>query len=128
VHQIREQFEILEGISQMSTLIAYIDIDRHDTKKYRVYLACNLSFVQKISKIFLHEDIYDEETLIDMVLETTNLIVGSAKVIAETSQDAYTINTPHFEKIGVFDLQYDQSKIIRINENEFTIAIRELNG
>lgn len=71
--------------------------------------------MQRISKVFLEEDNSDEETLIDMALETTNLIVGSAKVIAEEAdENPYTINTPHFEKIDNFNFEYDEAKVIKI--------------
>ena len=85
------------------------------------------NFIQRISKLFLEEDDSDEETLIDMLLETTNLIVGSAKVIAEESnENTYTINTPHFLKIDNFDFEYDEAKIIKVKNDEMIIAIKEL--
>lgn len=128
LHQIRLPYKIKNGITKKRTLIAYIDIDTHDYKKYRVYLASEHSLVQKVSQLFLEEDESDEETLIDMLLETTNLIVGSAKVIAE-EEDAhvYTINTPHFEKIDRFDFAYDDAKTIKVGSGEMMIAIKELD-
>ncbi len=129
IHQIRIQHKIEERTSQKRTLIAYIDIDTVDNKTHRVYIASDENFMQRISKLFLEENESDEETLIDMTLETANLIIGSAKVLAEEANaDAYTINTPHFEKIGVFDFEYDQAKTIQIEDDELTIAIKELNG
>ncbi|MDQ7066611.1 MAG: hypothetical protein Q9M40_00595 [Sulfurimonas sp.] len=69
--------------------------------------------MQKVSKLFLEEEKSDEETLIDMTLETANLIIGSAKVIAEEiNENPYTIHTPHFIKIGMFDLEYDTAHTI----------------
>lgn len=128
VHQIRLPHEVNEGITQKRTLIAYIDIDTLDCRKYRVYIAPEHSFIQQVSKLFLEEDESDEETLIDMLLETTNLIVGSAKVLAEAEKEnSYTINTPYFEKIDCFDFLYDDAKTIKIENNEITIAIKELN-
>lgn len=83
--------------------------------------------MQRVSYLFLEEE-SDEETLIDMTLETANLIIGSAKVIAEElDENPYTINTPHFIKIGKFDLEYDSAKTITVNEDEVTIAIKELH-
>ena len=127
IHQIRVPHEVSDGINKKRTLIAYIDIDAQDGKQHRVYLASETSFVQRISKLFLEEDESDEETLIDMALETTNLIVGSAKVIAEeANQNPYTISTPHFEKIDKFDFEYDEAKIIKVENDEMIIAIKEL--
>lgn len=129
VHQIRLPHEINDGATQTRTLIAYIDIDTLDNKKFRVYIASEQGFIQKVSKLFLEEDESDEETLIDMLLETANLIVGSAKVIAEEEdKNPYTINTPFFEKIDTFDIAYDDAKTIKVDNDKMTIAIKELNG
>jgi hypothetical protein len=129
IHQIRKPYEIIDTISKKEAIITYIDIDTNNNKKYRVYIASDKNFMQRISKLFLEEDKSSEETLIDMTLETANLIVGSAKVIAEeTNQNPYTINTPHFEKIGIFDFDYNQAKTIKIENDELTIAIKELNA
>ena len=128
IHQIREEFTVCEGVAKKRTLIAYIDIDTADSKQYRVYIASDENFTQKVCKLFLEEDESDEETMIDMTLETANLIIGSAKVIAEEeNKSTYTINTPYFEKIGEFDLEYEQVKTININGDELTIAIKEIN-
>jgi len=129
IHQIRVPHEIKDGISDKRTLIAYIDIDTQEDTKYRVYIASDENFMQRVSKLFLEEDESDEETLIDMTLETANLIVGSAKVIAEEeNKNPYTINTPHFEKIGVFDYEFDQARVITVEDDELIIAIKELHG
>lgn len=128
VHQIREPFEIHDNIIKTRTLIAYIDIETLQEIKHRVYIASNREFIQKVSKLFLEEDESDEETLVDMLLETLNLIVGSAKVIAEeVNNDMYTMSTPHFEKDNIFDLKYDKAKIIKIEDSEMLIAIKELS-
>ena len=128
IHQIREPYSVDDTISKKRTLIAYIDIDVQDGTKHRVYIASDEAFMQRVSYLFLEEDESDEETLIDMTLETANLIVGSAKVIAEElDENPYTINTPHFIKIGEFDLEYDMAKTISVNDDEITIAIKELH-
>ena len=63
-----------------------------------------------------------------MTLETANLIIGSAKVIAEeTAENPYTIGTPHFIKLGIFDLEHDSAHTITIDKDEITIAIKELH-
>lgn len=127
IHQIRLPHEVSNNIPQMRTLIAYIDIEAIGGSKYRVYVAATLGFAQRISTLLLEEDESDEETLIDMVLETTNLIVGSAKVLAQKSDKyAYTMSTPYFEKIDNFDFQYDQAKTLKIEDDEIIIAIKEL--
>ncbi len=128
IHQIREEHTIKDGVSKKRTIITHIDIDTKDGKKHRVYIASDKAFIQRISLLFLEEEESDEETLIDMTLETANLIVGSAKVIAEEkSKNPYTINTPYFLKIEEFDFDFDQAKTIVVGNNELTIAIKELN-
>ncbi len=127
IHQIRLPYRIIKSIPKKRTLIAYIDIDTHDNKKYRVYIASEYGFIQKVAKLFLEEDESDEETLIDMLLETTNLIVGSAKVIAQESENSYTLGTPHFEKIDVFNFAYNDARAVKVQGDKMIIAIKELN-
>jgi hypothetical protein len=130
IHQIREPYELNSGTTHNKrTFIAYIDIDTQDNKKYRVYIASDEPFMQRVSKLFLEEDKSDEETLKDMTLETANLIIGNAKVIAqEADKNTYTIGTPKFEKIGTFDFDFNDSKTIKIDDDELTIAIKELDA
>lgn len=129
IHQIRESHTVEDGLTQKRTLIAYIDIDAQDKKRYRVYIASEQGFMQRISKIFLEEDESDEKTLVDMTLETANLIIGSAKVIAEeTDENTYTIGTPHFEKFALFDYEYDEARTFKVQTDGISIAIKELNG
>ena len=129
IHQIREPHELKDGSTDKRTLIAYIDIDTQDNKKHRVYIASDKEFMQRVSKLFLEEDESDEETLKDMTLETANLIIGSAKVIAEEiSNNPYTIGTPKFEKIGEFNFDVDDSKTIKIGDDELTVAIKEIDA
>jgi len=127
-HQIREPFTVSDGLTKKRTLIAYIDIDAQDKKKYRVYIASDQAFMQRISKIFLEEDESDEETLVDMTLETANLIIGSAKVLAEEeSENSYIIGTPSFEKFDTFDFDFDDAKTLQVQNDFISIAIKELN-
>ena len=127
IHQIRVPHEVHDNITEMRTVIAYIDIETLSGVKYRIYVGASPSFAQRISMLLLEEDESDEETLIDMILETTNLIVGSAKVLAQENDEyAYTMSTPHFEKIDNFDFQYDQAKILKVENDEMIIAIKEL--
>ena len=128
IHQIRESHSLSDNISKTRTLIAYIDINTGTGSKHRVYVAADALFMQKVSKLFLEEDESDEETLVDMALETTNLIVGSAKVIAEEStKNTYTIGTPFFEKHDIFDFHYDEAKLLKVEDGILIIAIKELH-
>lgn len=129
IHQIRQPHHIEDGLTQKRTFIAYIDIQTQENKTYRAYIASEQGFMQRVSMIFLQEEESDEETLIDMTLETANLIVGSAKVIAQDSnKDSYTIGTPKFEKFDFFDFEYDEAKTFKVENDKISIAIKELHG
>jgi len=108
-------------------LISSIDTNNLSGVRNRIYLAMDKNLVQKISTIFLEEEESDDETLQDMLLETTNLIVGSAKVIAQDDNSiAFDIGTPFFIKNNFFDIEYDNAKNIKIEDNNMVIAIKEL--
>ena len=129
IHQIRVEHKLDDNISDVRTLIAYIDIEMlSDKKNHRVYLGATQGFAQRISTLFLEEEESDEETLVDMMLETANLIVGSAKVIAEEEdKNPFVIKTPHFEKIDSFDFDFDEAKVVKLEDDEMIIAVKELN-
>ena len=62
-----------------------------------------------------------------MVLELTNLIIGSAKVLAEDEgKNPFNISTPNFEKIDIFDFEYEDSKVIKVDKDEIIVAIKEI--
>lgn len=125
LHQIRLPYHFIPSSNGMRTLFAYIDIEAEDGTAHRAYVGCDTSMIQLIAEIFLGEETSDEQTLIDMLLETTNMIVGSAKVLAS---DAYNtsmkIATPFFssdESIETEDIRY-----IRIENAQMMIAIKRL--
>ncbi len=128
IHQIRIHPKINDVTPKKRTLIAYIDINAHAGQQYRVYMAVGRGFVQRVARLFLEEDTSDGETLKDMTLEITNLVVGSAKVIAEEKNiNPFMISTPHFLKSDVFDFPCDDAKTLKIKNNTMFIAIKELN-
>jgi hypothetical protein len=128
-HQIQESCKSEASNIQKRTFIAYIDIESAQSSRYRIYLAANKAFMQKVAKLFLEEDESDDETLQDMTLETANLIIGSAKVIAqEKDNENFIIETPHFVKIGLFDFDVDALKKLKTADAELVLAIKELNA
>ncbi|WP_457744463.1 chemotaxis protein CheX [Sulfurimonas sp.] len=127
IHQLAMECNSIDINIQKRTFIAYIDISLKDNSKYRAYIAANESFIQSVATLFLEEEKSDKDTLQDMALETANLIVGSAKVIAEDSAQPYEIGTPNFYTIDVFDLAYDEIKVLSSGNNELILAIKELD-
>jgi len=126
-HQIRLPYQLIPAISEKRTLLAYIDIETHGGETHRAYIGCDPLLIQTIAEIFLGEDESDEETLIDMLLETTNMIVGSAKVLAaESYETSMNIATPFFLKENVSAVDADAVQSISINDGEMTIALKRL--
>lgn len=109
------------------TLIAYLDIETQNGDKHRAYIGCDNVLIQHIAEIYLGEENSDEETLTDMLLETTNMIIGSAKVITEESNNnVFTISTPHFLKEDYFTMPSDGIHTIQIANGEMIIALKAL--
>ncbi|SFV75013.1 hypothetical protein MNB_SM-3-910 [hydrothermal vent metagenome] len=106
-------------------IITYITINQND-KKYKISIAYNFDIAQHIAKLFLEEDTSDKETLIDMSLESTNLIVGSAKVLAENSGEHFLIDTPNFVAIQHIK-QVPLSKTLQKDNYKIFIAIEKID-
>lgn len=127
IHQIILPYSRISNNEKKRTLIAYLDIETPDGDKHRAYLACDKILIQYIAEIFLGEENSDEETLTDMLLETTNMIIGSAKVISEESHDhPFSISTPHFFKEDYFTMPCDGTHTIQVANGEMMIAIKAL--
>ncbi len=127
IHQIRLPHTIDTSSEKKRTLIAYLDIETQNGDKHRAYLGCDILLIQHIAEMFLGEDNSDEETLMDMLLETTNMIIGSAKVLAEASNtNPFSISTPHFLKEDYFAMPSDGKHTIQIADGEMIIAIKAL--
>ncbi len=125
-HQMATSCLRKEHQEKVRTVIAYIDVNSSNDSKHRVYIALQEPLLQQITELFLGEDSSDEQTLIEMLLETSNMIIGSAKVLAEGSHGEFSIETPFSEGIKVFDSKYDEIQTFEINNNLFTVAIKEL--
>lgn len=127
IHQIRSPHEIVPLLPKKRTLIAYLDIETTSSEKHRVYFGCDSVLIQHIAEIFLGEENSDKETLTDMLLETTNMIIGSAKVIAEESDlHPFTISTPHFLTEDYFAMPCDGIHFIQVANGKMMIAIKAL--
>lgn len=125
-HQIRLPFTVSEDIPETRTLIAYIDTKHNNRSVHRVYIACDEKMTQMIAEIFLGEEESDEQTLVDMALETANMIIGSAKVLSpEIDGPYFSIATPYFEKKDIFDIECDKTMLIETNGNKMIIGIKE---
>jgi hypothetical protein len=127
LHQLRLPYQRIAEIPQKRTLLAYIDIEADDGTLHRAYIGCDDILIQTISETFLGEEDSDEQTLIDMLLETTNMIVGSAKVLAkELHEISLTIATP-FLASGNSDMTVpDDVQWIKVDHGDMMIALKRL--
>jgi len=126
LHQLRLPYERITDFPQKRTLLAYIDVESHDKSLHRVYIGCDETLIQTIAETFLGEDESDDQTLIDMLLETTNMIVGSAKVLAEESyQTSMSIMTP-FLSDDVGNTNLDEIQHLSVDSGAMTIAVKRL--
>jgi hypothetical protein len=128
LHQIRLPYDLISPNEKKRTLLAYIDIEITNGELHRAYIGCDEVLIQTITEIFLGEDKSDEQTLIDMLLETTNMIVGSAKVLAcEVYETTITIATPFilsYEEIE--KLHLDNVQCISVTGGEMTVGLQRL--
>ena len=125
-HQMGTTCKTVANDEKMRTVIAYIDINSSNDSKHRIYIAMQEALLQQITELFLGEDVSDKQTLIEMSLETSNMIVGSAKVLAEGTGSDFTIETPFSEGIKSFEVPYDEKQTFEINNTTFIIAVKEL--
>lgn len=129
LHQIRLPYQSIPTLSNMRTLLAYIDIESEDGTVHRAFIGCDMPMIQTITEIFLGEEESDEQTLIDMLLETTNMIVGSAKVLATEFYDTtMTIATPFFFGEESIDTDPENIRIIGVENGTMMIAIQRLES
>lgn len=127
IHQIGLPHTVGTYNDKKRTLLAYLDIETSDGDKHRTYFGCDDVLIQHIAEIFLGEEDSDKETLTDMLLETTNMIIGSAKVLAEASDaHPFKISTPHLVKEEDLVTQYDGGHVIDVANGEMMIAIKAL--
>lgn len=127
IHQIRLPHTVQSSLPKTRTLIAYLDVESADGSLHRAFIGCDTTLIQQIAELFLGEDMSDEDTLKDMLLETTNMIIGSAKVLASESEElSFTISTPHILDNGEFSMPLDAYCTIAVAEGEMGIAIKAL--
>ncbi|RUM64980.1 MAG: chemotaxis protein CheX [Sulfurimonas sp.] len=125
-HQVGTSCTLSELPTQDRTILAYIDIRSTSQCRYRIYIAMDEPLLRQITELFLGEETPDEQTLQEMLLETTNMIVGSAKVLAEGSGSAFNIETPFLQEGQFSAIAYDEKCTLAIENNLMTIALKEL--
>jgi len=115
-----------DSLTQLRTVIASIDVKMDDGDIKTIYLGFNEALIKEIVSIYLMEDDADDETMKDMALESTNMIVGSAKVLAEEAEkEHFMITTPEFKAIEEFaTCDCSEYSIIQTEKDSLVIGIQ----
>jgi hypothetical protein len=127
---LRDQIQLVpekaDELSQLRTVIAFIDVKMDDGAVKTVYLGFNEALLKEIVSVYLFEDEADEQTIIDMALESTNMIVGSAKVLAEQAEkEHFMITTPEFKAIEEFqNCQCSEFSVLNTAKEGLIIGIK----
>jgi len=125
-NQIELKTEKTDTLSQVRTVIASIDVKMDDGEIKSVYLGFNEALIKEIVSVYLMEDDADDQTMMDMALESTNMIVGSAKVLAEAAQkEHFMITTPKFKAIEEFgNCQCSELSVLKTTKEDLVIGIK----
>ncbi len=125
-NQIELKTEKSDTLSQVRTVIASIDVKMDDGETKSVYLGFNEALIKEIVSIYLMEDDADDQTMTDMALESTNMIVGSAKVLAEEAQkEHFMITTPKFKAIEEFsNCECSEFSVLKTAKEDLVIGIK----
>ena len=125
-NQIELKTEKSDTLSKMRTVIASIDVKMDDGETRSVYLGFNEALIKEIVSVYLMEDDADDQTMQDMALESANMIVGSAKVLAEEAQkEHFMITTPKFKAIEEFtNCECNELSILKTAKDDLVIGIK----
>ncbi len=115
-----------DSLSKLRTVIASIDVKMDNGEIKTVYLGFNETLIKEIVSVYLMEDNADDQTMQDMALEATNMIVGSAKVLAEEAEKAhFMITTPKFKAIEEFQsCDCKEFSILQTSKEALIIGIK----
>ena len=93
-----------------------------DSKSYKVSICYEKNLLQQITTTFLAEENSSDETLQEMALETTNMIVGSAKLLVLDDEKAFSIKTPFLDK----NPDTHHCSALKVADEHFSILIEEI--
>lgn len=122
-----EKTKNIKEIENLRTIIASIDVKMDYGEIKTVYIGYNEELIEAIVSVYLMEDNTDEDTMIDMALESTNMIVGSAKVLAEEAEkEHFMITTPEFKEVAQFKQnKCSEISILNTEKEALIIAIKD---
>ncbi|MDH5464996.1 MAG: chemotaxis protein CheX [Thiovulaceae bacterium] len=98
-----------------------IDLITSGTKK-EAYFYYTHKFIQTVSEVMLGEETQDADALTDLINETTNMIAGSAKIVAsESDASNFDIGIPTYD--GVCEPKNDGTFYAFYINNELVLQI-----
>lgn len=120
-HQIRVEYTEPNSFSSTKNISTYIEIEIESLSN-KVFITYNKELLQQIATIYIMEENCDDTTLTEMALETTNMIVGSAKTIASEDECHFNIKTPFLQ-----DQEPLQDGVtLSVNGNELYIQVKDI--
>ena len=128
IHQLQLEPSLEECLEIPKEVITTsIEVDTQTDETLTIYLFAQKDFIQSIANALLFEEESDEETLVDMALESTNLIVGNAKVVASQNGLHFTIKTPKLSTDIPSIEQLTSLQKIRCNTTSLIVALKKGN-
>jgi len=117
-HQIRLEYTQLNSFSSTNNISTYIEIVA-DALTSKVTITYSKELLQQIATIYIMEDNCDDTTLTEMALETTNMIVGSAKTLASENECHFNIKIPFVQEMSTLQ----NGVTLAVNNNELFIQL-----
>lgn len=96
-HQIKVECTQPDSFSSTNNISTYIETVS-DSLTSKVSITYNKELLQQIATIYIMEEKCNDATLSEMALETTNMIVGSAKTLASEDECHFNIKIPFLQE------------------------------
>jgi len=101
-------------------------------KEHRFYLCMGEAMLERLSSQLLCEDNPDQDTLIDLLNESANLIIGNAKVLWEASDPSVELKltTPEYQGFfeKSFSKEFDETCFFEANNESIMIGIESITS
>ena len=125
-HQLAKTCTQDKGQCLQPLFIADIDILDANSKA-QISIGITQSMLQNINMIFLDEADSSKEELTNMLLEVTNMIVGSAKVLMQSEQGVERfISVPRFKKYGLMSYEGSNGVTLRADCGYMVICAKDI--
>jgi chemotaxis protein CheY-P-specific phosphatase CheC len=124
--QMFEQIPVsIEQFESRDFFVSKIDAKSSENEK-EIYIFLDQSLINELYNFMLGEDPSCEEEAQDFSCEVANLIVGSAKVLAQDDKESFSISTPVFvaHANDIISDNYEKSSNFSVLQKPFSIRAR----